>query len=310
MIEFRSSAMAGSRSLACNGRCTEVARSSACRRDDDRGSDTADRTPASRCSRGAHAADIQLRDSRIDPLPAHQVVADGRIDSAGPVRAEGAQDVRDACSRPPRFVLACNVAVIAGWPKLRATVSATLAAVTRKSFYSLDFSVQPGGARYAVGYVRGTLDEIRADLAVELTVGQNVYLLCWYGATLGLSVHQHGVQTGWIDLHPYVTISIEGYSDITFAGSGQPISDDVRSDDASDDSLSERLLTCQLDDKISAVIDWESIDVPTLLGDLARPGDLVAFEDDWLDEDEEAAADDETLLDAGYVRYGHTDFEA
>jgi hypothetical protein len=179
-----------------------------------------------------------------------------------------------------------------------------------KSFYALGFSVEPGGARYNVLYVRGTLEEVAADLAAELGVGQNVCLLCWYGATLELTVHQDGAQTQRIDLHPYLTVSIEGYSDITFAGPGQPLSDDVRSDDGSDDSLSERLLTGQLDDEISAVVDWERIDVPALLGNVARPGDLVAFDGDQLNEAEEAAADDEALLDAGYLRYGCTDFEA
>ncbi|BCJ71663.1 hypothetical protein CS0771_12070 [Catellatospora sp. IY07-71] len=180
----------------------------------------------------------------------------------------------------------------------------------RKSFYDLHFGVLPGGARKDAHYIRGTLGEIRADLDTELAQGLNLYLLCWYGATLSLDVYQHGIRTESIDLHPYVTIAVEGYPDITFAGPGQPLGHDFTADDETDEgSLSERFLIGDLEDVTTVTVDWARITVPALLGEVARPDGFVTVRAAELGE-VEGEADEQTLRDAGYIPYGFTDSES
>ncbi len=180
----------------------------------------------------------------------------------------------------------------------------------RKSFYDLHFGVAPGGARKDAHHIRGTLDEVKADLAAELAQGLNLYLLCWYGATLSLDVHQHGIRTASIDLHPYVTIAVEGRPDITFAGPGQPLGHDFEADDEDDEgSLSEQFLIGDLEEVTTVTVDWDRITVPALLGEVARPGDFVTVRAAELGEIE-GEADEQTLRGAGYIPYGFTDCES
>ncbi|MQY14394.1 hypothetical protein SRB5_45600 [Streptomyces sp. RB5] len=68
-----------------------------------------------------------------------------------------------------------------------------------RSFYDLAFGVDPGGAR------------------------------------LTLDVYQQGKQTASIDLHPFVTISVKGYPDITFTGPEEPVGYDFEADDDAED---------------------------------------------------------------------------
>lgn len=180
----------------------------------------------------------------------------------------------------------------------------------RKSFYDLHFGVAPGGARKDAHYIRGTLDEIRADLAAELAQGLNLYLLCWYGATLSLDVYQHGIRAESIDLHPFVTIAVDGYPDITFAGPGEPLGHDFAADGEDEEgSLSEQFLIGDLEEVTTVTVDWSRIAVPALLGEAARPGDFVTVRAGQLGE-VDGEADEATLRGAGYIPYGFTDCDA
>lgn len=111
----------------------------------------------------------------------------------------------------------------------------------KKSFYDLAFGVAPGGARKDAHYVLASLDEVKIALAEELAEEINLYLLCWYGADLSLHVYQQEELAQSIDLHPFITISIDGYMDITFKGPGEPVGYDFRADDGAGDEK-ERLL--------------------------------------------------------------------
>lgn len=174
----------------------------------------------------------------------------------------------------------------------------SLPGVARKSFYDLNFRVSPGGARKDAHYIRGDLAEIKADLATELAEGVNLYLLCWYGAQLTLGVHQHGVRVWSIDLHPYLTISVEGYPDVTFTGPGEPVGWDFDDDYETDEgSLSDLLFIGELEDRTTVTVDWDRIMVPALQGEVARLGDLVTL-------------DDRRPLEQDAIPYGFTDLES
>ncbi|MFE0378273.1 hypothetical protein ACFW1M_22415 [Streptomyces inhibens] len=179
-----------------------------------------------------------------------------------------------------------------------------------KSFYDLAFGVDPGGARKDAHFISATLDEVKEDLASELAEEINLYLMCWYGARLSLDVYQQGELAESIDLHPFITISIQGYPDITFAGPGEPIGydfeadegeedDDVEADDEEEEneaeSLSERMFAGELGDTVTVSVDWARTHVPPLTGEVVGPDDTVQL-----------------ALRSGYrplASYGFSDFE-
>ncbi|MFE7109278.1 hypothetical protein ACFU98_00870 [Streptomyces sp. NPDC057575] len=195
-----------------------------------------------------------------------------------------------------------------------------------KSFYDLAFEVSPGAARKDVHYVRGSLDEIKDDLAAELSESSNVYLLCWYGsAELALHVYQQGERVHSIDLRPLVAVSVDGYPAITFLDSGEPTGYGVGADDPGKvrQALEEGMFSGELDDAIEVAVDWDSVEVPGLIGEVTTDDDYVKlagdtddvssegddgddFDEDDFDEDE---LEDE-LIERGYIPYGFTDFEA
>ncbi|MEU5029930.1 hypothetical protein [Streptomyces milbemycinicus] len=187
-----------------------------------------------------------------------------------------------------------------------------------KSFYDLAFGVDPGGARKDAHFISATLDEVKRELASELSQGINLYLLCWYGAHLTLDVYQQGELTESIDLHPFITISVEGHPDITFTGPGEPVGYDFRGDkgdteddeddkddededfededdeeeEDEEDNLADRMFADDLDDSVKVSVDWDRIPVPSLIGEVAGP-------------------DDEAVLLTGdhLAEYGYQDFE-
>ncbi|MET8742432.1 hypothetical protein [Streptomyces sp. NPDC004728] len=195
-----------------------------------------------------------------------------------------------------------------------------------KSFYDLTFEVSPGAARKDVHYVRGSLDEIKDDLATELSQSSNVYLLCWYGSVkLALHVYQQGERVHSIDLRPRVTVSVDGYPAITFLDSGEPTGYGVGADDPGKvrEALEEGMFSGELDDAIDVAVDWDSVEVPGLVGEVATDDDYVKLagdpdgvsseDDDWDDFDEDDFDEDELedeLIERGYIPYGFTDFEA
>jgi hypothetical protein len=175
-----------------------------------------------------------------------------------------------------------------------------------KSFYVLVFSVEPGGAHKDTHYVRGTLDEIKSDLARELDDQLNLYLLCWYGARLELQVFERGELVRKADLHRAITIAIAGYPAITFAGPNLPIGHTFRGEEDVDGSLTQRMFAGSLE-HVNVTVDWSKVDVPAALsGQIAGQGDLVNIDGGWQVGDDHMAYG--ALLDDGYLPYGFSDY--
>lgn len=181
----------------------------------------------------------------------------------------------------------------------------------RRSFYDLCLTAAPGGAQTDQHHLRGSLDELRGDLDALLSRGLTLYLLCWYGASLNLDVFQRGALTQSIDLRPHLAITIEGYPELTFDAEGKvrgydfTKQEDEDDDDADEGSLADQLFSGALEDVTEARLDWEALVVPALDGEVAREGDLLNVDGDWLDD--EARFTEEELLEQGYLRYGVTD---
>jgi hypothetical protein len=162
-----------------------------------------------------------------------------------------------------------------------------------KSFYHLRFAIEPGESHKDTRYVRGTLDKIKADLDNELADNKNRYLLLAYGAELRLDVYNQGESVGSYDLHPLVTVAIEGYPEITFDGETVTGYDFQTTDESSaeEGSLAGKLLNDQVTDALVTVA-WTRLDVPELTGDIAGA-------DDTVDADGEELPYGQTELDTG-----------
>ncbi|MFI9048558.1 hypothetical protein [Streptomyces sp. NPDC053427] len=185
-----------------------------------------------------------------------------------------------------------------------------------KSFYDVTFSVSPGAARKDAHHICGSLDEAKAALDDELDDSVNIWLLFDYGAEVTLDVYQRGERIRSIDLHPFLTIRVEGYPDITFRGSGKPTGFAVGADDpyTVQTELADGLFARDFDGAIEAVVDWDGVVVPPLVGEIAKDGDYVLLGDEPLDDlDDLSDLDEEelevALIDRGYVEYGSHDFE-
>lgn len=192
-----------------------------------------------------------------------------------------------------------------------------------KSFYDLSFGVSPGGARKDAHHICGTLDEAMGALESEFEQSGEVWLLFKYGAELCLDVYQRNVRTTSIDLHPFITIRIEGYPDITFRGPRDPIGFAVAGEDPAvvKTRLADAMFEGEFNGKIEVDVDWDRITVPELEGEVADYGDYVFLGDipsedletlkkleDLEDLDEDELADE--LIDLEWVSYGDHDFDA
>ncbi|MFJ9683158.1 hypothetical protein ACIRP2_34710 [Streptomyces sp. NPDC101194] len=188
-----------------------------------------------------------------------------------------------------------------------------------KSFYDLRFGVSPGGARKDAHHICGSLEEAMRALDSELDDYINVWLLFDYGPStaLALDVYQQGERVRSIDLHPFIAIRVDGYPDITFRGPGKPTGYAVGADDPEKVRmvLADGMFEGDLDGRTEVTVDWDSILVPPLVGDIAEHGDYVKLGDGPLDDlgdlddlDEDELADE--LIDRGWVEYGDHDFEA
>ncbi|WP_326685766.1 MULTISPECIES: hypothetical protein [unclassified Streptomyces] len=188
-----------------------------------------------------------------------------------------------------------------------------------KSFYDLRFGVLPGAARKSAHHICGSLHEAQAALDFELEASINVWLLFGYssGADVALDVYQQGELAKSIDLHPFMTIRVEGYPDITFLGQGKPTGYADGSDDPGKVkmTIADGLSEGKYDDAFEVIVDWDSISVPPLVGEIAGYEDYVLLGDGPVDNlDELAGLDEDELLDElierGYVDYGSHDFDA
>ncbi|NBE52211.1 hypothetical protein [Streptomyces boluensis] len=190
--------------------------------------------------------------------------------------------------------------------------------MVHRSYYDLRFGVSPGGARKDAHYICADLDEAESALAYELEDSTNVWLILRRGgADLALDVYQRGELTRSIDLHPFLTVRIGGYPDITFLGQGRPsgYADGADDPDQVRATLVDGLFGDDFDDTMEAVVDWARVPAPALVGEPVGEDDYVRLGDgppddlselEGLDEDELT----DELIERGYVEYGFHDFDA
>jgi hypothetical protein len=88
--------------------------------------------------------------------------------------------------------------------------------MANSSFYMLEISCSPGGARKGDFYVYNTLNEIKNALVNDFCDCTGIYMAAWYGERIFLYIVDDGQLIHKIDLLPRVLIAIEGIFDIQF----------------------------------------------------------------------------------------------
>lgn len=147
------------------------------------------------------------------------------------------------------------------------------------SCYVLEFSVQPGGARWAELHCYSDSESIgRGAMQVSSEPEVAPYLLLWYGATFGIWSIQMGRVDAFLDLHPYVTAQMPGSTDWHALDSA-----DLH---ASVQALGDQDMFEALNSAVLRV-DWSTaqIQLPSLEGQLLMPGETtpVYSDGDWSD---------------------------
>lgn len=74
------------------------------------------------------------------------------------------------------------------------------------SFYILEISCQPGGARKGDYYIYNNLQDVKTALLRDIACGMGLHMLLKYGESIFIYVITDGQLVNKIDLHPYITI--------------------------------------------------------------------------------------------------------
>lgn len=196
----------------------------------------------------------------------------------------------------------------------------------KASFYALEVSVEPGGAREHLLFALNSLSAIREELD-NCLIGE-VYLTLWYGRTITLTTFQNGEVVDVLDLLPCITYHIDGYPPIGFVAKDVLTGlsrAQIRADKVLTDTLWRQGSNEQKADAphIRYEVDWTRISPPALTGNVLQPGDqtrvdetvlgyggndleeglflgegdeeqdLNEWEEEWMEAEEKAGADDE-----------------
>lgn len=157
-----------------------------------------------------------------------------------------------------------------------------------KSFYALEMSVDPGGARMWDVHVQDDLEEIRPILDGALTTSNFLYLLAWYGTRIELLTFHAGKEVQRVNLLPHIRVRVEGYPEIWFDANGERHGvkfkdQNHRRDYAElpDPEIEYKPFMEAVDaNKFTAVMDWNAVSILPLQGERAQMGDRLMVDDE------------------------------
>ncbi len=155
----------------------------------------------------------------------------------------------------------------------------------KRSFYTLEMFVEPGGARMSFRFVLTEWERVRQVLASYLTAQSEdpepgLELLLDYGTALVLQTYQAGVRTQRLDLRPFVSVRIQGYEPFALSAWDGMTAFQVENSPArlaKPDDFEECLeqLTAAGPLVWTALLNWAGIEAEALTGNLLRPGERV-----------------------------------
>lgn len=155
-----------------------------------------------------------------------------------------------------------------------------------KSFYLLEVSVEPGGARESKVFILNNLEEIKYALEKSLSLHIDIYLTVLYKRHICLMVYQKGKISQKINMLPYIHIKLENYPDVWFDDEGQlqgiKLNDGFceKSFVGHNEVNRNKLLNDLLDGnvKFSFTINWDDVSIQTLTDDKAQLEDTLIFQ--------------------------------
>lgn len=144
----------------------------------------------------------------------------------------------------------------------------------RKSFYHLEVSVLPGGARKSSHYILASLSDVENALKKELSEEWQWDLLLFYGETVSLSTYVAGKKISQIDLTDYISVDIPSYGTYSL----NPQDENYREFDYYEngffDELSESIYNTG-EIKPIIYLDWSKVKAPVLQPPLVEESDTV-----------------------------------
>ncbi len=194
----------------------------------------------------------------------------------------------------------------------------------RPSFYVLELSVAPGGARKHDEYLYNNLEDIERALRKDLTDSSQTELALTHGETIKLRVYNHNRLTRAIDLLPYLTIQVPGFPLLGFHSDGALAVDaDALAAEGGMGGLEDRLerafevaFTPAPGREvgiagIEVTIDWDAARVPPLVAPLLAEGAKVIVYEPSAERllDQQRDDDDDDDDDDDKHHYGYNDLE-
>ncbi len=176
------------------------------------------------------------------------------------------------------------------------------------SFYTLELHVAPGGCRRGDCFVLTDLDVLKRIVTADLSSGNGVYLIAFYGEDIVVGVHVPGKQPRRIDLMPFIDVELPGHPSFVkrgvcnfdFAADEEEHDDEEEDEDEdedeaeAEDTLVNKLLCDAI--KPEVTIDWEAAAIPALPGPVLPAGTAVHIKSSYTGQVRQAT-------------FGHNDFE-
>ena len=150
------------------------------------------------------------------------------------------------------------------------------------SFYALEVSVEPGGAREYLLFLLNSQPAVQQELD-RCLIAQS-YLMLWYGRSITVTTFQNGSTVDTLSLMPYITYQISGYPTLGFTEKGEPTGlsrAQIRADKSLTDVLWQQGTNEQKAESPSVqyVVDWTRINLPRLIGNILQPGERTMVDE-------------------------------
>lgn len=160
----------------------------------------------------------------------------------------------------------------------------------RKSFYTLELFIMPGGGRKAHVYVLSSLEEIKSALEVELSERWDLSLLLSYGEHILLTAYIEGKPVSTVNLLPYISVELEGQHVIQLnedSANDPPVYESESDDEETYEKETEiyNMVFGESGDyddlNFKVYVDWSKIVIPQLKEPVIEKGDMVLVLDHY-----------------------------
>ncbi len=129
-----------------------------------------------------------------------------------------------------------------------------------KSFYYLKMLAEPGGMREDFRMISSDTEKLRQMLLTRIKASLGFYALLSYGQTIRITCYTAGEQTDFVDIHPFLNITVPGKLTASFTEGGTPVIKGEDGNTATDGYVSDLLFEYRAYDEETETVqlgDWE-----------------------------------------------------